>query len=223
MKKIQNFWFIPLITSLFFTQSLLAQARNNEHSTKLHASKDNSLKLAQIVHGTNVYGTYITVVRLYRYWNGFNHFYTTDPNEIGSGRNGYKIEFQGGAEIANQHYTGTVPLYRYYNGSDHFYTTNYNELGAGRNGYVLERIEGYIYPTDPFKVPAQRNPAVVPLYRYYNGSDHFYTTDYSELGSGRNGYVLEKIEGYVLQAGFTQPRPGLNAVEITGNKISAVR
>nr|WP_231503762.1 hypothetical protein [Paenibacillus sp. 1-18] len=37
----------------------------------------------------------------------------------------------------------------------------------------------------------------MPLYRYYNGTDHFYTTDFNELGNGRSGYSLEGIAGYI--------------------------
>jgi hypothetical protein len=37
------------------------------------------------------------------------------------------------------------------------------------------------------------------LYRYYNRSngDHFYTTNYNELGAGNSGYRLEGNAGYV--------------------------
>jgi hypothetical protein len=46
----------------------------------------------------------------------------------------------------------------------------------------------------------------VPLYRYWNAAiaDHFYTTSWAELGSGRNGWAYEGIQGYVLP----QPRAG---------------
>jgi hypothetical protein len=40
----------------------------------------------------------------------------------------------------------------------------------------------------------------VPLHRYWNPvtTDHFYTTDFSELGSGRGNFRYEGIECYVL-------------------------
>jgi hypothetical protein len=42
---------------------------------------------------------------------------------------------------------------------------------------------------------------VVPLFRYWNGHnpvyDHLYTTDFSELGYGNYGWVLETIQCYV--------------------------
>ena len=34
----------------------------------------------------------------------------------------------------------------------------------------------------------------VPLYRYFNGIDHFYTRNYGELGAGKNGYSFEKVQ-----------------------------
>jgi hypothetical protein len=43
----------------------------------------------------------------------------------------------------------------------------------------------------------------VPLYRYWNpgNGDHFYTTNWSELGSGKYGWGYEGVQCYV----FTQP------------------
>lgn len=38
---------------------------------------------------------------------------------------------------------------------------------------------------------------LVPLYRYYNGKDHFYTSFWGELEIGKNGYKYEGIEGHV--------------------------
>lgn len=37
----------------------------------------------------------------------------------------------------------------------------------------------------------------VPLFRYTNGTFHFYTANFAELGNGAAGYVLEGIAGYV--------------------------
>jgi surface antigen len=38
-----------------------------------------------------------------------------------------------------------------------------------------------------------------PFYRYWKASvgDHFYTTNYSELGGGTDGYIFERIEAYI--------------------------
>jgi hypothetical protein len=42
-------------------------------------------------------------------------------------------------------------------------------------------------------------PGTVAFYRYYNAGngDHFYTTNFSELGGGGHGYVSEGIAAYV--------------------------
>ena len=46
----------------------------------------------------------------------------------------------------------------------------------------------------------------MPLYRYWNSriADHFYTTNWGELGNGRYGWAFESIQCYVLAA----PAPG---------------
>ena len=48
-------------------------------------------------------------------------------------------------------------------------------------------------------VYAQPTPGMVPLYRYWNstGADHFYTTDFSELGNGKYSWVYELVQCYV--------------------------
>jgi len=45
-------------------------------------------------------------------------------------------------------------------------------------------------------------PRVVPLYRYWNPGigDHFYTTNWGELGKGRHGWKYEGIQCYVRAA-----------------------
>lgn len=93
------------------------------------------------------------------------------------------------------------PLYRYWNGAgtDHFYTNSWDEVGAGSNGYGIEKVEGYMFPT--------QQSGTLALHRYWSSSrvDHFYTTNFSELGNGANGYVYEGVIGYVF------PNPGSGA------------
>jgi len=149
-----------------------------------------------------------TVAPVYRYWNGNSndHFYTTNSGEISGGHSqGYSSEgvaFQ----LSSLPSPGLVPVYRYFKHDvkDHFYTTNTNEIGVltagmtGKHGYVCEGILGYISPT--------QIPGTVPVYRYWkpSDSDHFYTTNTSEIGvvvvgsSGNHGYVCEGILGYAF-------------------------
>jgi hypothetical protein len=132
---------------------------------------------------------------LYRYWNPgiADHFYTTNWNELGSGRYGWGYE---GIQcyVFGQPQTGAVPLYRYWNPSngDHFYTTNWAELGSGRYGWGYEGVQCYVYP--------QARTGTVPLYRYWNpaAADHFYTTNWNELGLGRYGWYFEGIQCWVF-------------------------
>ncbi len=137
-------------------------------------------------------------VGLLRYYNGGNgqHFYTTSPTEIGSGKYGYVPEGTMGYVFSSQQ-AGTAPFYRYYNTSfgGHFYTTNWGELGSGGSGgWVYEGIQCYIQSANV--------AGSTPLYRYYNTSngDHFYTTNWAELGSGKWNYVYEGVAGYVMSS-----------------------
>ena len=93
-----------------------------------------------------------------------------------------------------------IPFYRYWNNKDHFYTTNANEIGTtkegllGKNGYTSYGTECKLYPT---RVPGSR-----PLYRYFDGKNHFYTQNAEEIGTivpgviGKSKYKSEGIAGY---------------------------
>jgi hypothetical protein len=151
----------------------------------------------------------VATIPLYRYWNGIEHFYTTNGLEIGtatagtSGNHGFTCE--GIQCYVNQSQaSGTIPLYRYWNGTEHFYTTYANEIGTtttgtlGNYGYTCEGIQCYVYP--------EQVSGTVPLYRYWNGTEHFYTTSglveigTVTTGATGNGYTCEGIQCYVLPA-----------------------
>jgi len=96
---------------------------------------------------------------VYRYYkdNMKNHFYTANPDEIGtteyrkSGKNGYVSEGVLGY-MSPVNFSGSIPVYRYYcnRDSDHFYTVNPEEIGTSQpgltsqNGYTCEGILGYV-------------------------------------------------------------------------------
>ena len=98
-----------------------------------------------------------------------------------------------------------APLFRYYHPGvvNHFYTTNWNEIGQvipgrrGKHGYIAEGIVCLLITR---RMSPRRN--LVPLYRYYKGGNHFYTTNSGEIGTtrhgqvGRHGYKSEGIAGY---------------------------
>ena len=102
-------------------------------------------------------------------------------------------------------YNSFAPLFRYYHYKviDHFYTTNWNEIGEmipgrrGKHGYTTEGIACMLVTR---RMSPRKN--LVPLYRYFKGGDHFYTTNSGEIGTTRNGqlgkhgYRSEGIAGY---------------------------
>ncbi len=136
------------------------------------------------------------ISRFYRYVGNGEHFYTTNKNELGGGASGYAFEGFAGYIYTNQE-SGTVPLYRFYlRNGDHFYTTDpYEGIGDFGQGYgTYEGIAGYVYTS---QVEGAR-----PLYRYNSGQifysgEHFYTTNFGELGTGAGGYVYEGVAGYL--------------------------
>ncbi len=141
------------------------------------------------------------LVPFYRYWNNIEHFYTTNAGEIGTktpgktGNHGYTSEGIA-CKLSSSPGTGLVPLYRYFNGVDHFYTTTSSEIGTtkvgaiGKHGYKSEGIAGYCSSTHV--------SSSIPFYRYWNGVEHFYTTDKSEIGTivlGKVGKYKYKYDG----------------------------
>ena len=94
---------------------------------------------------------------LYRYKNDMEHFYTQNPQEIGTtvagakGNHGYISEGVAGYCFPKQE-SGTIPLYRYYGNGNHFYATNAAEIGTtiigevGHHGYKFEGVTCYVTP-----------------------------------------------------------------------------
>jgi len=143
---------------------------------------------------------------VYRYWHRRNgdHFYTTNWNWR-HWYHGYDYEGARFRVLLAERKGSSTALYSYWRGGekpDHFYTTNKAEIGVnnvgevGNHGYKLTGILGFCFP------PLGRASGTVPLYRYNNGaiSDHFYTTNWRELGAGKNGYNFEGIQCYVYPA-----------------------
>lgn len=164
--------------------------------------KKANLKIAVDNYISSMGASILPVVPLYRYCYKTNHFYTTNWNELGAGSssstNGWYYEGIQAYVCATQ-LPNTVPLYRFSKTKtiflgptyqDHYYTSNYNSGIV--NGYAYEGIQCYV-----FSSPLNNT---VPLYQYYKSSiyDHFYTTDYSELGAGASGYSLNGECCYVV-------------------------
>lgn len=99
---------------------------------------------------------------------------------------------------------GLSPLYRYWNGTNHLYTLNGTTVigttttgTVGNHNYLCEGIAGYCYSYPAF--------GTLPLYRYWNGVNHFYTTDGTIIGTttlgtlGNFGFRCGGIACYVRQ------------------------
>ena len=130
----------------------------------------------------------------------------TNKNVSGvTGKYGYVSEGDA-CFISAKSGSGLVPLFRYYNGFEHFYTSNSAEIGTttsgvvGNYGYRSEGIAGYCYgaPTT----------GTIPFHRYWNGKEHFYTTDVKEIGTttsgavGKYNYKYEGVACYVKPGFF---------------------
>ena len=74
---------------------------------------------------------------------------------------------------------------------------------------LLMAVLFWVFTAPPLMSEGQGKPInePVPLYRYWNPTigDHYYTTDFNELGNGAQGYLFEGIQGRV----FESQQPGL--------------
>ena len=75
----------------------------------------------------------------------------------------------------------------------HFYC-KFGEILTNTKEDLWSGFEGF-----QCKIFSSKVDGSVPLYRYHNSKtgDHFYTTNWSELGSGKNNYAYESVQGYV--------------------------
>ncbi len=110
---------------------------------------------------------------IYQYWNStiHRHFYTTDPNELGSGKDGWVqqrviggLDATGNPNITTGAYSRAV--YRFYNTAT---ATHYYAIDAtAPSGFHLEGIIGYT---------PHGGALLVPIYEFYNSGDYYYSTD----------------------------------------------
>jgi len=68
--------------------------------------------------------------------------------------------------------------------------------GPPRGGTITIDVGGISWATIQI---SQQGVPTLSFYRYWNAGiyNHYYTTDFSELGNGANGYVFERVEGHV--------------------------
>jgi hypothetical protein len=131
---------------------------------------------------------------VYRYYNGTDHFYTTNRSELGDGAAGYSLEGVAFYLEETPLDGNFKPFSRWYNSEsgDHYYTADPNERPGGYN--QEDPAMGYCIVSPP---PGGLT-SHVPLSRYWNGRDHFYTIDPSKeildgisLKTSSNAYSKE--------------------------------
>jgi hypothetical protein len=130
-----------------------------------------------------------TPVPVYRYFNGFDHFYTQNYNELRGGNGVYNYEGIAYYVYSSQA-SGSTLLYRLWKNGVHLYTTSATDAQnfCLYNGWYPETSVGYVYTTP--------QTGTKPVYVYANGDFIFYTTNWNELGGGGQGYTYTGIAFY---------------------------
>jgi hypothetical protein len=139
-------------------------------------------------------------VALYRFFNGSDHFYSTDPT--GEMLPGYTFEGAIGFVFLSQ-VAGTVPLYRYYLAtfSDHLYTTDPNETFPP-NSYVFESITGYIYASPADGVfPCVPSPSITEPAN--NAHFELLDSDFTSATVSFKGFVPGGFINWILDTTYT--------------------
>jgi hypothetical protein len=125
------------------------------------------------------------------------------------------------------HTVTTVPLYRLYNppAEDHFYTTDALERQRflAQGNYHSEGTTAWIY--------SEMRSGTKPLYRLYDGTDHFYTTSIEEIerafaqgyrSEGRIGFVFSSQESNTVPLyRLRHPQTGDHFYTISGAEATA--
>ena len=146
--------------------------------------------LSKSASNENPYNGYYTIYRYYS--NSLSKHYfgaitSPDPN------NGYFLE-------------GTAfKLYASGNGNPLWLMHNPNNKDLVITSNPVDRnyleAQGYVLREGLGWEPDHNGALAVPVYRYYQPkrSGHFYTTNFTELGTGGNGWKYEGIFFYALQ------------------------
>lgn len=127
-------------------------------------------------------------IPVYRFYNGRNHFYSTNYNE--GVNNGYSYEgILGYSAMGGSGIPVAVRRFYYAAKNDHFYTLSNPAVDTNNpfnvNWYFAANMFLAYSPSDNG----------MKIYQYFNPSkvDHFYTSNYGELGAGGQGYNYEGV------------------------------
>lgn len=152
------------------------------------ALSSGDISAIQGLYGARPVGDFI----VYRWWNGRDHFYTTQVYSELAPDVGYTYE---GApfRLFASGTANTTRLFRWYHpgSGDHFYTTDPNG--------ELAPVAGYMYEGSAGNIATSQIAGTVPLFRWYHPSsgDHFYTTDPNGELAPVAGYQAEGQAGFV--------------------------
>jgi subtilisin family serine protease len=112
------------------------------------------------------------------------------------------INVLSGTSMATPHVTGVVAQYLQVALGNQTPAIVQNVIVANASwGKVINRGTGSPN-TLLYNVSFPFGDAVQPLFRYFSGSqtDHFYVSDWNEIGAGISGWNVEKIEGYLFKS-----------------------
>jgi len=114
---------------------------------------------------------------------------------------GSLVDFDG-TSAAAPHVAGVAAVYAN-NGS-----SSYVNAGEIKKGSTWNKVTNLSYPGPdnllyslyPYPPNVSHFGGSVPFYRYYNGvvGDHFYTTDFNELGPTSSGWDFEFVQCYIF-------------------------
>lgn len=124
---------------------------------------------------------------------GPHHYTSSEARRHRGLREGYKDEGIVGYVLGAKS-EGSVPLFHLVGKrGDHLYTTSQEEArnAVERYDYRYFEIVGFVYPAE--------REGLVPVYRHFNGSTHFYTSDPAESAEiPEDDWDLEGVACYVF-------------------------
>jgi hypothetical protein len=193
MKQANYFTKISYLVFIFFIVFSFSCSKSNDPLPVPTAKSVDTLSSARSASFLSSSTTTELRIPVYRYNSSVEHFYTIDFNELGNGGNGWTYE---GIAYYVYPFNNPTPssvvspagLARFYKAPYHMYTGGSEVSALDQEGWNFESEIGYV------SNGIQDNGSI-PVYRYYNGS-HFWTTNWNELGAGRNGWTYEGIHFY---------------------------
>ena len=134
------------------------------------------------------------ILDVYRYVQGADYLYTSNPQEDTKVIYARGYRKQGVAfRLFSPGAPGTTAFYRWYHPGKKIHLYSYDRHGEGKS------IKGYIFEGTIGHIGTSRLTNTRALYRWFNPASggHFYTTDPNGEGHLKKGYRFDGIAGYV--------------------------